>query len=122
LALPVTLRLIGLCLIAWSVHAMGDTARYALRITTEIDGDRLNVVPYVEASEAATLRYEMVSRKDGPAGSSASRQTGSIQVVCCAPKAASRLMLRVRPEDRYTITVRLFAGDRQVAEQTIRYP
>ena len=101
---------------------MGETTRYALRISTETEGDRLKVVPYIEASDAAALRYEVISRKEGPSGTASTRQAGSVQVACCAPAAASQLTLRVRREDRYVITVRLYAAGRQVAERTVIYP
>src|SRR5712671_1150745 len=55
-------------LLAWSALTMGETTRYALRISTETEGDRLKVVPYIEASDAAALRYEVISRKEGPSG------------------------------------------------------
>ena len=101
---------------------MSESAGYTLRITTVTQDERLIIVPYVEALEAATLGYEMVSRKEGPSGASTSRQTGNMQVACCTPTPASRLTLRLQPEDRYTITVKLFFGSRQVAEQTIHHP
>lgn len=114
---------IGICLISvWIPQAGSELEPIVLRVATELAGGQLSVVPYVEAAASANLRYEVISRKEGPSGTSITRQAGNLQVSCCAPVAASKLTLSTGPEDRYTVTVKLFADGKVVVEQTIRHP
>jgi hypothetical protein len=95
---------------------------YSLRIETAENGNMLTVVPYVESSAAATLRYRLVSDKHGRAGTSTTSQEGTVTVDCCARQPISTLSLSVEPSDQYVISVTLFEGKKIVAQKTLRYP
>jgi curli production protein len=113
---------IPIMLLMGASNAMPGQPAYSLRIETTARGDLLTVVPYVESSAAATLRYRLVSTKQGKAGSSTTNQEGTVSLACCRPQPVSSLSLSVDASDRYVISVTLFEGANIVAQETLRYP
>jgi hypothetical protein len=113
---------IPIMLLMGASNAMPGQPAYSLRIEASARGDLLTVVPYVESSAAAILRYRLVSTKQGKAGSSTTNQEGTVRLACCQPQAVSSLSLSVDPADRYVISVTLFEGGHIVAQETLRYP
>jgi hypothetical protein len=107
-------------LMAWS--AMAGQPAYSLRLETTARGDLLTVVPYVESSADATLRYRLISDKHGTAGTSRTSQEGTVRLDCCRNQPLSTLSLSVEPSDRYVISVTLFEDGSIVAQETLRYP
>ena len=99
-------------------------AQMEYQITFDITpSDRaVEIVPRVMAAQAATIRYELVARKSGGADVAVSRQAGTAKLDGRSSQPLSRLKLSVRPEERYTITLKIFEGSAMVAEKTFTYP
>jgi curli production protein len=113
---------IPIALLMGASNAMPGQPAYSLRIETAENGNMLTVVPYVESSAGATLRYRLVSDKHGRAGISTTSQEGTVRLDCCRPRPLSTLSLSVGSSDRYVISVTLFEGANIVAQETLRYP
>ncbi len=95
---------------------------YKLRIESSLEDHQLTLVPHVAGPPGARLRYEMTSTKEGSAGKSSTSQSGTVGIGESGGAALSRLSVSVAPQDRYTITVKVFDGARLVAEETLRHP
>lgn len=95
---------------------------YGLRIDSSVHDGKLTIVPYAAAPAGSRLRYEMVSGKEGGAGKSSTRQSGTVQVGESGSARLAILSLGVNPQDRYTVTVKLFDGRTLVAEDKLEYP
>jgi len=116
------MRLLILLMALASSASFAGQADFTVWIETQEEAGRLAVVPYVKASKPASLRYVLISHKEGGSGTSNTRQAGSINVIPAAPLALSRLLLGADAGDRYTIELRMYEDDRLVAEQTVTYP
>jgi len=95
---------------------------YRLRLNAIHDGGMLAVVPQLAAPAGSRLRYEMASTKEGASGKSITKQSGHVAVGEVGLATISSLSLRVAAQDRYTITMKLFDGEKLVAQQTLQYP
>ena len=102
--------------------AIAESDDYVIDIELASNGDQLHVVPWVRSTRATRLRYEVVSEKRGPAGQSRTAQSGNVNADPDQSVRLSTLLLRVGPDDRYTITVRLFADHTLVAEKSVTFP
>ena len=108
--------------LAASANLMAGESGYRLWLDTSVSGGKLIVVPHIAAPAPAALYYEIVSAKDGQSGRSSTRQSGPVDVGAQGSQTFARLSLSVGPQDRYTISVRVFEGARLVAEQSLNYP
>ena len=108
--------------LALSAAAMADEPGYRLRLDSSVEGGKLTVAPQIAAPAGAQLRYEMISTKEGGAGKSSTSQSGRVAVGGSGPAKLSTLSLSVGPQDRYSVTVRVFDGAKLVAEQVLKYP
>lgn len=93
-------------------------------IETTVQGQVLFVSPKAKAKaqSAQVVRYELVSRKTGTAGTSDSRQAGTKSVACCETVSLAALRLSVAPDDMYTLTLRIYFGSDLVAQDEVVYP
>ena len=101
---------------------MADEPGYELRVESSVLGSQLTVIPHVQAAAGAVLRYEIVSTKQGSAGKSDTRQSGKVAVGEAGSAKLSTLKLGVSPQDRYSISVKVFDGTKLVAEKVLNYP
>ena len=111
-----------LLLAASSAAAMADTSGYMLRIEPTVEASKLTVVPVIAAPAGSVLRYEMQSTKEGASGRSTTSQSGRVNVGADGSAKLSILRLGVGADDRYLIAVKVFDGDKLVAEDILRYP
>jgi hypothetical protein len=105
-----------------SANLMADEPGYRISIESSVKDNKLTVAPRVAAPVGARLRYEMVSTKVGAAGKSNTSQSGRVVVDASGTAALSALKLGVGPQDRYSISVKVFEGQKLVAEQTLQHP
>ena len=105
-----------------STAAMGGESTVRAWIATEPTPQGVRVIPYAQAREPHTLRYELISAKEGVSGHSNSRQAGQVSVDCCEPKALVQLRLSIQPGERYTLILRLFDNGSLVAEDRLIFP
>lgn len=102
--------------------SMADSPNFSAKIDTMIENDVLVVVPHIEADTSATLRYELLARKEGKSGISNSTQGGMVAVSQGKPQFFSRLELGLAPADRYAITLSIYDGKKLVARDAVSYP
>jgi len=84
--------------------------------------DHLVIQPTVNSPKQETLRYELISAKQGRSGKSQTSQSGNVVTVAGQAQPLSTLKLGVNDSDQYTITLRVFAGSTLVGEDEIHYP
>lgn len=105
-----------------SPAATGGESAYRLRLDSALSDGKLTLTPYIEAPAGARLRYEMKSDREGAAGRSSTSQGGGVAVGDSGSAKLSTLSFSVAPQDRYTITVRVFEGSKVVAEKSLSVP
>ena len=64
-----------------------------------------------------TLRYEINIRREGKGASSATSQAGTVRLDGAGKGQFAYNSLSVNPGDRYSITVKVYDGDRLVASE-----
>lgn len=116
------MRMLWLLYLAASGTAMAGESLYKLRIDSSLREGHLTLTPYVEAPAGARLRYEMKSDREGAAGRSSTSQGGGVAVGDSGSAKLSTLSFSVGPQDRYTVTVRVFEGSKVVAEKSLSVP
>lgn len=104
-----------------SASVAGESA-YRLQLDSSLHDGKLTLTPYVEAPAGARLRYELKSDREGAAGRSSTSQGGGVAVGESGSAKLSTLSFSVAPQDRYTVTVRVFEGSRLVAEKSLTVP
>jgi hypothetical protein len=80
------------------------------------------VQAFVRGGPVARLRYELNADKTAGAGNSTTRQAGLRKLACCGPVALSTVSLDAGANDRYRITLKVFAGNELLAEKTLAWP
>ena len=95
---------------------------YTVKIKQTINDGQLLVLPTVNSPKQETLRYELVSAKQGTSGSSQTSQSGKVTTQAGQPLSLSTLKLGVNESDHYTITLRVYADNILVAKDEIHYP
>ena len=91
-------------------------------IETAVEDGRLLAVPRVQAGHDAHFDYELVSSKLGRAGSSDTRQSGSVRLAQGEDRSLTRLRLSVGTDDKYTLSLRVYEGGKLVGEDSVTYP
>lgn len=82
----------------------------------------LRVEPVVAGPGGKTLRYEINIRREGKSGPSATSQAGTVRLDGAGKGQFAYSSLSFSPGDRYTISVKLYEGDRLVASQQVVEP
>lgn len=95
---------------------------YRLHLDPSLHEGRLTLAPSIDAPVGARLRYELKSDREGAAGRSSTSQGGALAVGESGSARLSILTFSVAPEDRYTVTVKVFDGARLVAERRLQVP
>ena len=95
---------------------------YQLDLGAEVRGNNLVVEPTVLGPAEKSLRYEMKVRREAAGRSSNSSQSGTVKLDAAGRGQLASNSVSVSSTDHYEITVRLFDGDRVVAEKTDRVP
>ncbi len=108
--------------------ALGNTALamdkpgYRLTLDARVEDHRLTMAPQIQAPAGAVLRYEVIAAKTGAAGTTSTTQGGEVRVDDRKTAALSKLSLSIGPQDRCTVSVRVFDGADLVAERSYSYP
>jgi hypothetical protein len=113
--------LVALLLLIFSTAAAADSA-YRVDIGTSKRDDGLRIEPRVTGPAGKTVRYEVDVRRGSEAASSNSSQSGSVRLDDAGRAQISSNTIRLNPREEYDMTVRLFDGNRLVAEQSARHP
>ena len=82
----------------------------------------LQVEPALSGPAGKSLRYEMNIRREGAGGTSASSQAGTVRLDNSGNGHFAYNALSVQKGDRYIVSVKVFDGDRLVAEQSAHEP
>jgi len=109
---------------ALALLTVGVQAQSELDVWLEpsVSGSKVEIIAMARGAPHPGVRYELTSKKNGPAGHSATRQSGDLNLICCDPVPLSRLTLRLASGERYTVTLRLLDGGEVVLERTLVYP
>ena len=97
--------------------ALAQDPAYRLDLGMSMVSGTLRVEPVVSGPGGKTLRYEMSIRREGKGGSSATSQAGTVRLDGAGKGQFAYNSLSVNPGDRYTISVKLYDGERLVASQ-----
>lgn len=112
--------LLLLLLFGTAVIAMANG--YTAIIKQAVDDGELVINPTVNSPKQETLRYELISSKQGTNGTSRTNQSGTVTTQASQPISLATLKLAVSKSDHYTITLRVYADDILVAKDEIHYP
>ena len=82
-----------------------------------MSGGTLRVEPLLAGPGGKTLRYEMNIRREGKSGTSATSQSGTLRLDGAGKGQFAYNSLSVNPGDRYSITVKVYEGERLVASE-----
>jgi hypothetical protein len=96
-------------------------ASWRLDPGAELRDGNLRVEPKVQGRPGASVRYEIEVRRSG-SGSSNSSQSGRARLGEDGEATLASTSVSVQPGDRYDVEVRVYDGDRLVAQQTVRQP
>jgi hypothetical protein len=107
----------ALALLLVSLSAFAADPAYRLDLGISMSGGTLRVEPLVAGPGGKTLRYEMDIRREGKGGSSATSQAGSLRLDGTGKGQFAYNSLSVSSGDRYTISVKIFDGERLVASE-----
>jgi hypothetical protein len=113
-------RCIAIALVACGAALAADPA-YRLDLGLDMRRGTLQVEPTLSGPAGKSLRYEMNIRREG-GGSSSSSQAGTVRLDGSGNGHFAYNALSVNKGDRYTVTVKVFDGDRLVAEQSAHQP
>ena len=95
---------------------------YQLDVGTELRDRNLKVEPSVSGPAGKRVRYEISVRRDGGAGSSSSSQAGDARLDDSGHAQLASTSVSVQPGEEYDVTVKLFEGNRLVAQESVRRP
>jgi hypothetical protein len=80
------------------------------------------VQAFARGGPVPQLRYELNSDKTAGTGASTTRQAGMRNLACCEPVVLSKVSLGGNANDRYKVTLKVFAGSDLLAEKTLTWP
>ena len=106
----------------FSAAALASAPGYDLALGAEVSGGTLKVAPVITAPAGAKLRYDMTTTRTGRSGNSNSRQGGNVTVGDDGKASLSQVSVNVGPQDRYTVHVEVYDGQKVVAAKTLRHP
>lgn len=95
---------------------------YQLDLGTQLRDRSLKVEPSVTGPAGKRVRYEISVVRDAGAGASSSRQAGGARLDEKGYARLASTSVSVQPGEEYAVTVKLFEGDRLVAEESLRRP
>jgi len=99
-----------------------DKSGYRLTLDARVENHKLTMAPHIHAPAGAALRYEVVAAKTGASGITSTRQGGQVRVDDHNTAALSKVSLSLGPDDRCTVSVKVYDGTTVVAEGTFSYP
>jgi hypothetical protein len=103
-------------------QALAADPAYKLDLGMDLRQGTLQVEPTVSGPAGKSLRYEMNIRREGAGGSSSSNQAGTVRLDNGGNGHFAYNALSVNKGDRYTVTVKIYDGERLVAEQSAHEP
>ena len=74
-----------------------------------------------DSEQDATFRYELITTKQGPSGSSSSTQAGSFAAPAQDEVSLSNVSINVTPADLYVIELKIFQADSVYLRDKIEY-
>jgi hypothetical protein len=96
---------------------------YRVDIGTSRDHDgSVKVEPRITGPAGKTVRYEVAVRSESRGASANSSQSGSVRLDDSGNAHLSSNAVTLSPREKYEMTVRLFDGNRLLAEQSARVP
>jgi len=102
-------------------HPGWTDSAYRLDPGAELGNGNLKVEPRVTGPAGKTVRYEITVRREGKSGSSNSSQSGRARLDSGETKLAST-SVSVQPGEHYEVIVKLYEGERLVAQQSVAHP
>ena len=115
-------QLILLIMIYFGTVASLMANEYTATIGKTLENGKLFIHPIVSSSQQETLRYELVSAKQGKSGRSQTSQSGNVLTEPRQPTMLSTLRLGVDDADQYTIILRIYADNNLVATDEVQHP
>jgi hypothetical protein len=89
------------------------------RLDVERAGEMWTFAVQLEADAAAQVEYQLFSAVDGAGGRSSNQQRGAARLQPGEPQQPSRSTLRIRPGDRYCVTLRVLAAGGVIATERV---
>ena len=118
---PAMRSLIFSAILAVASPLASSDASWRLDPGAELRNGNLRVEPKVSGRPGASVRYEIDVRKRG-SGSSNSSQSGRARLGENGEATLASTSVSVQPGDRYDVEVRVYDGNRLVAQQTVAHP
>jgi hypothetical protein len=109
-------------LLLLSGAVFGADGAYKVDMGASVRDGNLRVAPRVTGPAGKALRYEMEVTRHSAAGSSNSSQAGRVRLDESGTARLASSSVSVGPQDEYRVAVKLYEGDRLVAEQSVRHP
>lgn len=97
--------------------ALAQDAAYRLDLGLSMVAGTLRVEPVLAGPGGKTLRYEISIRREGKGASSTTSQAGTVRLDGAGKAQFAYNSLSVNPGDRYSITVKVYDGNRLVASE-----
>jgi predicted aminopeptidase len=86
------------------------------------EGQQWRVQPAARASAARSLRYVLEAEKAGTSGKSRSSQSGAVQLLADKRQPLSTLLMNLQRDDRLYLNLKVFEGERLIAEKILDLP
>lgn len=101
---------------------MAEDPGYRLSLDAKVRGGYLALDPTITAPAGKTLRYDLVTRKQGRSGTSNTRQGGSVTVGGNGRASLSTVTVSVGEGERCEVSIEVYEGARLVASQSFSHP
>jgi hypothetical protein len=111
----------GALLISFSSVPSAESA-YRVDPGASLRNGSLKVEPSVVGPAGKRVRYQIEVRREGGSQSSNSSQAGSARLDDDGRAQLASSSVSVQPHQRYEVVVKLYEGDRLVAEESVRQP
>jgi hypothetical protein len=107
----------AIAMLLFCASALAADPAYRADLGISMVSGTLRVEPTIMGPGGKTLRYEMNIRREGKGGTSATSQAGTVRLDGAGKGEFAYNSLSISPGDRYTITLKVYDGDRLVASE-----
>jgi hypothetical protein len=115
------MRAIALALAVLALAAQAG-AGYSVDPGASLDGRTLRVAPRVSGPPGEQLRYEIEVRRAGSGNSADNQQSGTVKLDREGRAQLAYTSVSVQPGESFSVKVKLFEGQRLVAERSVTGP
>ena len=110
---------LALAVLAFAAQA---GAGYSVDPGASLEGRTLRVAPRVSGPPGERVRYEIAVRREGAGSASDNQQAGTLTLDADGRGQLAYTTVSVQPGQSFSVKVKLFEGDRLVAERLVSGP